>query len=323
MTAWFVDLLAGEILPRVLRIGVMLAVGVFLANVAVSFGLVERVAALSRYLTEPANLPSEVGTAILATTASPTAGYGMLAEYRDSGVLDDRATLVAVTINTFFGFAQHVFTFYVPVMIPILGLKVGVLYVGFRAGIALTITLVGILAGAVLLSKGSIDDGAMPDVDGPDEEDGPTTRREKLREAADSTRDQLGSILPRLVFIYTVVAVLVARYDVSEATAVAEPLTGLLGLPGASAPVVAVYALDTTSGAVFIAPLIEEGTFTARQAVATLLIGGIVSFAVSTFRRSIPFQYGIWGAEFGSKVIAVNTTLKVVFISLAVAILLV
>jgi len=53
-----------------------------------------------------------------------------------------------------------------------------------------------------------------------------------------------------------------------------------------------------------------------------MLIGGIVSFAVSTFKRSIPFQYGIWGAEFGSKVVAVNTALKVVFIGVAVVVLL-
>jgi hypothetical protein len=62
--------------------------------------------------------------------------------------------------------------------------------------------------------------------------------------------------------------------------------------------------------------------FTPRTAVATMLLGGIVSFAVSTFKRSIPFQYGIWGPAFGSKVVAVNTALKVVFIGVAVAVLL-
>jgi hypothetical protein len=86
-------------------------------------------------------------------------------------------------------------------------------------------------------------------------------------------------------------------------------------------PVVAVFALDTTAGAATIAPLVGD-VFTPRTAVATMLIGGIVSFAVSTFKRSIPFQYGIWGAEFGSKVVAVNTAAKVVWIALAVAIVL-
>jgi len=63
--------------------------------------------------------------------------------------------------------------------------------------------------------------------------------------------------------------------------------------------------------------------FTATQAVVAMLVGGVVSFAFSTFKRSIPFQYGIWGAEFGTKVILVNTVLKIAFISLTIALLLV
>jgi hypothetical protein len=53
-----------------------------------------------------------------------------------------------------------------------------------------------------------------------------------------------------------------------------------------------------------------------------MLVGGIVSFAFSTLKRSIPLQYGIWGTEFGSTVIAVNTVLRVFSIAIAVVVLL-
>ncbi|MFC7018166.1 nucleoside recognition protein [Halomicroarcula sp. GCM10025743] len=326
---------------RVLRIVVFLSLGVFLANLAVAFGLVERIAAVSRYLTDPANLPDEVGTAILTTTASTTAGYGMLADFRESGVLDDRATLVAVTINTFFGFAQHIVTFYAPVLIPILGLEVGVLYVATRGLVALAITLTGIVAGALLLDgstrrtadlDASTDGGRADDGNAPDAgTDGPESREAAVREAYGQTLDRIRDILPRLVAIYVVVSLLVAYSEEllallgpggASVTATADALAGSLGLPGAAAPVVAAYALDTTSGAAVIAPLIADGTFTARTAVATMLVGGIVSFAVSTFKRSIPFQYGIWGREFGTKVIVVNTGLKIVWIAAALVVLL-
>jgi len=325
---------------RVLRIAIFLSIGVFLANLAVSFGLVEKIAVVSQYLTSPANLPDEVGTAILTTTASPTAGYGMLADFRESGVLDDRATLSAVTINTFFGFAQHIVTYYIPILVPILGLRVGVLYVTTRGLVALAITLTGIAAGALLLDSANVDsdvvtDPATPDggdtVDS-DEDDEPETNVERVLEALGETREKLGEILPRLAAIYVVVALLVAYSEEimgylggsgQALTTAADGLTGLLGLPGAAVPVVAAFALDTTSGAVVIAPLIQNGTFTPRTAVATMLVGGIVSFAVSTFKRSIPFQYGIWGREFGSKVIAVNTGLKIGWIAVALVLLLV
>ena len=329
------DLLAvvGDALFRVVRISALVALGVFLANVAVAFGVVERVAGLSRYLTGPANLPDEVGTAILTTAASTTAGYGMLAEFRESGLLDDRATLVAVTINTFFGFVQHIFTFYAPVLIPILGLRVGLLYVGARAAIALGITLTGILAGALLLSEANVDRSAAvaaPEADGgattgaddgfggePDDE----TPRRKVVGAWERTLPKLRRIVPRLAVVYVVVTLLVEYGDLRAVTAVADPLATLVGLPGAAAPVNVVFAFDTTAGAATVAPLVGE-TFTPEQAVATMLLGGIVSFAVSTFKRSIPFQYGVWGPSFGSKVVAVNTALKVVFIAAALAALL-
>jgi hypothetical protein len=312
--------LLAEVGPRVAVVSVAIAVGLTLANLAVAFGAVRYVAGLARPLTGPANLPDAVGTAILATTASPTAGYGMLKEYRDAGVLDDRATLIAVTVNTFFGFVQHIFTFYAPVLIPILGLRVGLMYVGARAAVSLGITLAGILAGALLLTEANVNPGGDADVDLPgDGED--ATRRESVRNALEKTAGKLKTLVPRLAVVYAIVVYLTETYDVTALTAAADPLTSLLGLPGAAVPAIATFAVDTTTGAIFIAPQVP-GAFTAEEAVATMLVGGIVSFAVSTFKRSIPFQYGIWGARFGSKVIAVNVATKVVFIGVAIAVLL-
>ncbi len=315
---------------RVAKVAAFIALGVSLANLLVAFGLVERIARVSKYLTRPANLPDEVGTAIVTTAASTTAGYGMLADYRDAGRLSDRATLVAVTINTFFGFVQHIFTFYAPVLIPILGLEVGLLYVGSRAAIALAITLTGVLAGALLLPSGTDAAATTPvEPDGgtattPPEDVGrdyPASPRGKLEYAVRNGYEKTRAILPRLAGIYIVVAVITANVDVSQATSVADPLASVLGLPGAAVPVIAVFTLDTTNGALFLASLPAE-TFTPEGAVATMLVGGIISFAVSTFKRSIPFQYGIWGAEFGSKVVVVNTVLKIGFIATAVGLLL-
>lgn len=316
--------LAITVLVRVGKIGLLIGFGMTLANLLVAFGAIERVAALAKPLTRPANLPEAVGSAILTTTASATAGYGMLAEFRDSGVLDDRATLVAVTVNTFFGFAQHILTFYAPVLIPILGLRVGLMYVGARALVSLAITATGVLAGALLLSERNVNPDALVAMsDGGDGATDPDpSTREKVVDALRSAAEKVRDILPRLLVIYALVTVLTTYYDLRELAAVADPLAAALGLPGAAVPVIAVFAIDTTSGALVLAPLLDQGVFTPTTAVATMLVGGIVSFTVSTFKRSIPFQYGIWGAEFGSKVVAVNTALKVVWLGVALAVLL-
>ncbi|WP_284012790.1 nucleoside recognition protein [Halobaculum litoreum] len=329
-----------DALGRVARIAVLIAVGVFLANVAVEFGLVERIAGFSRYLTGPANLPDEAGTAIVTTAASTTAGYGMLADFRESGRLSDRATMVAVVINTFFGFVQHLFTFYVPVIVPILGRETGVLYVGTRGAIALAITCTGVLAGALLLRGGAGDLAPADDAEGEASEattdggenapgenaPGDTASgapvRERVGAAAESTWSKLRRILPRLALVYVLVTVVVARVDLRALSEVAGPLADVAGLPAAVVPAIVIFVFDTTAGAAAFAPLVGT-TLTPEQAVAGMLIGGIVSFAFSTFKRSIPFQYGIWGPAFGSKVILVNTGLKVVFIAVALVVFLV
>jgi len=313
--------LLSQVVPRLLRITVFITAGVFLANVAVAFGLIQFVAGVAGYLTRPANLPDEVGTAILTTAASTTAGYATLAEYRESGFLDDTATLVAVTINTFFGFLQHVLTYYVPVLIPILGTYTGVMYVSARAGISLAITITGILAGGVLLSERNVDRAALDDVDAEGSGGDDVPARERVRNAAAKSAGTLRRIVPRLAVIYTLVIAFTTYYDLESLTALADPLTSLVGLPGAAVPVIVVYALDTTAGGAAIAPLIGT-TFSPRTAVATMLLGGIISFAVSTFKRSIPFQFGIWGPEFGLKVVVLNTAMKLAFITVAVALLL-
>ena len=301
----------GEIALRVLRISVLIVLGVYLANVAVDRGVIETIARGSRWLTRPAHLPDAVGTAIVTTAASTTAGYGMLAEFRTQGRLSDTETVIAVIMNTFFGFIQHIFTFYAPVLIPILGLQVGLLYVSFRAAIALAITGCGVALGALLLHAPDprAATTAAPAAMGPDG----TARERTLR--------TVRRIIPRLAVVYAIVTYLVEVYDLTAVGAVGAPLVTSVDLPTAAVGVIAIFTLDTTAGAATIAPLIGP-VFTAQTAVATLLIGGIVSFTVSTFKRSIPFQVGVWGPEFGMKIVAVNTVLKIIFISIAVAALL-
>ncbi|SDC88057.1 nucleoside recognition protein [Natrinema hispanicum] len=315
-----------EALPRVLTITLLIGVGVGLANLAVEYGLVKLVARVGHYLTEPANLPPEVGTAVLTNAVSVTAGYGMLAEFREDGLLDDRATLIAVIINTFFGFIQHIFTYYGPVLIPILGLQVGLMYVGARAGISLGITFVGLLAGAVLLRDDDYD-GSSIDPDTPEEDS--QTNREKLQTAAENTADRLRSIVPRLAVVYSLVFVALEYSDqilavfasvgLDDPNAVLEPIAGLLGLPGAAIPVILVSLVDPTTGAITVAPLIGD-VLTPEETVITLLVGSLISLTIGTVKRSIPFQYGIWGASFGTKVIIVNVCLKAAFILVAIGV---
>lgn len=128
-----------------------IVIDVTLANIAVELGILGYISAATRPITRAAHLPNEAVSAVLPCLASPAAGYSMLAEFRERGSLDDRQILIAVVINTFPGAFSHLFSHYVPVVIPILGLDAGLLYVGARLVMALSITLTGIIMGKALL----------------------------------------------------------------------------------------------------------------------------------------------------------------------------
>lgn len=296
------------------RIVPAVVIGVALANVAVELGLMGYIAAATRPVTRSANLPDEAGSAVLTCLASPAAGYSMLADYRGKGTLSDRQTLVAVVINTFPGATSHLFTYYIPVVLPILGMEAGVLYVGARLGIALAITATGLVLGRVLLPRpGEFRSDGAPDGRG---------RRERVQEGLEKSYRLLRKIVLRIVVAYVVVSFLVDSGALSGVTAYAEPVTGALGLKHEVAAVVATRVLDVTSSFVVAGSLLSDGTLAAPEAVVALLLGSLLSITVHTFKSSIPFQFAVWGSRFGTRVVLLNLVLKLFFLSIFVSALL-
>ncbi len=80
---------------------------------------------------------------------------------------------------------------------------------------------------------------------------------------------------------------------------------------------------DVTSSFVVAGSLLSDGTLDATEAVVALLAGSLLSLTVNTFKSSIPFQFAIWGSGFGTRVVLLNLALKLFFLSLFVAGLLV
>lgn len=293
------------------RIVPAILVGVTLANVAVELGLMRYIAAATRPITRGANLPDEAGGAILTCLASPAAGYSMLADYREKGRIDDRQTIVAVTINTFPGSVSHLLTYYVPVVIPILGTRASALYVGARLGIALAITLTGLLLGRLLLTAPARYT-TPPGFDGRD-------WRERVLEGLESSYLLLRKVLVRIVAAYVVVSLLISYGAISSVTVYAKPLTSALGLNHEVAAIIATRVADVTSSFVVAGSLISGGSLAETEAVVALLVGSLLSLTVNTFKSSMPFQFAIWGSNFGTRVVLVNLILKLFFLSLFVS----
>jgi len=150
-----------------------------------------------------------------------------------------------------------VFTYYIPVLIPILGVETGVIYVSARAGDRAgdhrhgrprgRRSAVRAQRGPLRARRGRRDRSRRRRAHEPG----------SVRGGRDEVVVDVRRTVLRLAVVHTLVIAFVTHYDVEALTSVAEPITGLLGLPGAAVPVIAVYTLDTTAGAVTLAGTAE------------------------------------------------------------------
>ena len=114
-----------NIVPRVL---VIMFVSLYASKVLIEAGLFKKLEFMGRPLVRLANLPHQAGVTFLASFGSVLAGNTMLAKLHREGRINTRQTLLSALLNTTPVYVKETFTYQIPIMIPLLGIKVGLLY---------------------------------------------------------------------------------------------------------------------------------------------------------------------------------------------------
>lgn len=310
-----IDAAISQLISLCIRVLPLLIMGIIGANVLSELGLSRRFAFLVRPLTRNGNLPDEAGVAITTCMASTSAGYAMLAGFYERGELNERQVIVTTLMKSFFGSISHMIQYRIPVILPILGMSAGVLYLGARMGIALGITLFSVLLGRVFLEK--------PEKwrFSPDDED-TKSNKEKALQGVKKSLPILSKVIPRLFIVYLVVIIMMQLGWLDAISGFAEPATGLVGLPGESAIVIATLIFEYTSGVIIAGTLLHKQILTPVQTVGALLLGGIISLSVMYVRHSLPSKIAYFGAEMGTKIAFYNLIVDLAFTSIVLMVLL-
>jgi len=136
----------------------VIAIGIFVTNFAVNLGLMKKFDGLIKPLSSRARISATSALAIVTCTFSSTTGHSMLSQAFDSKSISDREVLAVSLMASFPGILSHMLTFFIPVVIPILGFTTGVIYVGLRCSVALLKTFLGFFLARLWLS----DTGSLP-----------------------------------------------------------------------------------------------------------------------------------------------------------------
>jgi hypothetical protein len=282
----------------------VIIVAVFLSNLLREYGIIKKLDFLVRPLIRGANLPEGSGTFLVTSLASGTASYSLLGDHHQKGELDDTQVIVISIMNTFFHHIHHFFTYWVPVAIPLLGLRTGLMYVTLRMSIGLLMTLSAVVIGRVFIKKSQ---AAISLIEG----HGGEANSVKMNHAAAGTGKTLKLVIPRLYVVYIIAVIFLATGYIERIGSVAEPLAHVFELPGEAITIIAVQLFDVTSGYVVAGALLQSGELDSFQTIIALLLGTMITLSMTYAKHSLPTKIVFFGPRLGTKVAVYNLILNI------------
>ncbi len=292
------------------RIVPVIAIGIFATSFAVDIGLMRKLDRLIKPISGKANISAVSALSVVTCTFSTTAGYSMLVDGLNEKTISEREVIATTLISSFPSILSHVLTYFIPVVIPILGLTTGVIYVCMVGLAAILKTCFGILIARVWLKDtkkrsaiASVSrDNASPVVD----------KKQALDKSVKSAYKMLKRIVPTMFITLFLVSVAMELNLFDRFSAILEPITKILGLESGVALISATAIVNTTAGIILAGSLLAEGLITTKSVLIALFLGTVVSFSARFAKHSLPLHVSLFGPKLGSKTVAINATTTLV-----------
>jgi len=295
-----------HIVPRVL---IIMLVSLYASQVLIEAGLFKRLEFIGRPLARLANLPHEAGVTFLASFGSVLAGNTMLAKLHQERRIDSSQTLLSALLNTTPVYIKETFTYQIPVMIPLLGIKVGLLYflVFIVSGIIKTFFVV--VYGKIRL-EGPESEVRSPDLNPANTN---TTSKRKFGEVLilSFTCQKKLFFKVSAIFMLTTffIFLLINTGAITGLVDYVRPLTDFIRLPPSCVLPVGTYIFSPLVGATSLGAMLKNGILTDLQAITACVLGSLLMLPIFSLRFSFPKYTSIFGFSLGSNILLVSTGL--------------
>ena len=295
-----------HIVPRVL---IIMFVSLYASQVLIEAGLFKKLEFMGRPLARLANLPHEAGITFLASFGSVLAGNTILAKLRREKRIDNTQTLLSAILNTTPVYVKETFTYQIPVMIPLLGIKVGLLYFLTFIASGMVRTLFVIAYGSIRLKA---PEPETRSVDPNSTHFGMTTRRKFGRVFVLAlTRQGKFFFKVSAIFVSTtfIIFLLINNGIITGLVDYVRPLTDFFRLPPSCVLPVGTYMFSPLVGATSLGAMLKDGILTDLQAITACVLGSLLMLPIFTLRSSFPKYTSIFGFSLGSSILLVSTSL--------------
>ena len=294
----------------VLRMGSVMFISLFGMELLMQLGLMRYLKPLGRPVARLANLPSESALTFLTAIGSMIAAHTMLAGYYQDGRVTDRELAATGVLNTVPFHFKETLTFQLPIVLPLLGLRLCLIYIA-----AFWLTGLLKLAFVVIYGRLKIEKRRQAE----DVFDGltcdplkqtcePMSLRRLLLQSWRLRRKLFVRMITLLAAVTLIVQVFINTGAMSAIESVIAPLTALLGLPAVLVGPISAYIFSPTVGITYMANLLSTHAVDEFQAIVALLAGGVLMIPATRLRRTLPRYTAIFGFKNGG-VICFWTTL--------------
>ncbi len=214
---------------------------------------------------------------------SPTASYSMLSQAWREKKIDNREVIAISFLNSFPSVFSHLYAYFIPFVIPVLGFA-GIVYTGIRFAVAAIKSFLGLF----LTRRWN--------------HSAPSTQELKSPSISQNTV-RITVVMATTYFIVSLLSLL-GVFDLMSET--------LRFLPfRAEALTIAIIEFFNIRSAVVTAARFIDSGLEWKWAVIGLILGNVISFSTRSVKHSLPMHLSLFG-KFGVKIVLLNSIVTLI-----------
>jgi hypothetical protein len=286
------------------RVFVWIIPGVLVVNILMEFGFLQKlVAPVGYFFRRFANLPPEIATAFLASFGSSYAGGSLLVNFKNRGLLNDLQVLLSSITFSIPFHIRELFTYYIPVFFPLLGVKLGSIYIAVQ-----TIAIIVKFFFVILVGRLMLPAAAKPEENKQNEVC--TVSKDFAAALRKSVQGCLKTVR-RMAVTIPLAALIIYELNASGVFQLLPVQAESLGLPSCSTACIVTYLANSVMGLTTLAACFQGGELTLIEAVKTMLWGSIFAAPVFLIRFSGTYYFGVYGPGLGLKIALISFALNI------------
>ncbi|MBP2171738.1 nucleoside recognition domain-containing protein [Methanococcus voltae] len=278
-----------------ISISIVVLSSMFIMNYLINTGVMKKLSDFLYPITKNLKMNQLSLYSIITCFFSPTVGYSILAEGLKDNKLTEKELIGSSLANSFPSIFSHIFTFFIPVAIPILGFT-GVLYIVLRSGVALIKTVIGL----VYLSLVS------QSVDFNPKKNEKNKIKDNLKKSWNSTVRFSKRMLP-VMFVTMFIVIYFSKLGLFEyLKLLINPFTSVLNLDSNVGLIILTDLVNVQAAMIMGGGFLSGGILNPREVLIGLMFANVLSLSTRYAKHSLPMHISIFGAKLGTKVVMIN-----------------